>query len=465
MTEIIQRKLNDSAWVRWTALILIALTMFFGYMFVDMMSPLQSMIEAQRGWTPDVFGMYGSSEFIFNVFGFLILAGIILDKMGVRFTGMLSASLMFIGACIKYYGVSDAFIGTGAEAWLNSWWVSFPASAKLASLGFMIFGCGMEMAGITVSKTIAKWFEGKEMALAMGLERAIARVGVFAVFSISPWLANMAPATVVRPVAFCTLLLLIGLLTYTVFTFMDRKLDKQLGLDSRGNNSSEEEFRISDLGKIFSSKVFWIVAILCVLYYSAIFPFQRFATNMLESNLGVTAQTAADIFRWFPMGAMILTPLLGWFLDHKGKGATMLMIGAILMFICHMTFALVPLTPAIAFSAIILLGLSFSLVPAALWPSVPKLVDNRYMGSAYATIFWIQNLGLMAFPMIIGWVLNKVNPGVGEAIKAGEHVSYNYTVPMLIFASLGVLAFLLAFWLKLEDRKKHYGLELPNIKK
>ena len=217
MTEIIQRKLNDSAFVRWTALILIALTMFFGYMFVDMMSPLQSMIEAQRGWTPDVFGMYGSSEFIFNVFGFLILAGIILDKMGIRFTGVLSASLMFIGASIKYYGVSDAFIGSGIETWLNSWWVSFPGSAKLASLGFMIFGCGMEMAGITVSKTIAKWFEGKEMALAMGLEMAIARVGVFAVFTISPWLANMAPATVVRPVAFCTLLLLIGLLTAVLF--------------------------------------------------------------------------------------------------------------------------------------------------------------------------------------------------------------------------------------------------------
>lgn len=317
MTEIIQRKLNDSAFVRWTALILIALTMFFGYMFVDMMSPLQSMIEAQRGWTPDVFGMYGSSEFIFNVFGFLILAGIILDKMGIRFTGVLSASLMFIGASIKYYGVSDAFIGSGIETWLNSWWVSFPGSAKLASLGFMIFGCGMEMAGITVSKTIAKWFEGKEMALAMGLEMAIARVGVFAVFTISPWLANMAPATVVRPVAFCTLLLLIGLLTYVVFTFMDRKLDKQLGLDAKGNNSSEEEFRVSDLGKIFGSKVFWIVAMLCVLYYSAIFPFQRFATNMLESNLGVSAQTAADIFRWFPMGAAAITPLLGSYLDHK----------------------------------------------------------------------------------------------------------------------------------------------------
>ena len=433
MTEIIQRKLNDSAWVRWTALILIALTMFFGYMFVDMMSPLQSMIEAQRGWTPDVFGMYGSSEFIFNVFGFLILAGIILDKMGVRFTGMLSASLMFIGACIKYYGVSDAFIGTGAEAWLNSWWVSFPASAKLASLGFMIFGCGMEMAGITVSKTIAKWFEGKEMALAMGLEMAIARVGVFAVFSISPWLANMAPATVVRPVAFCTLLLLIGLLTYTVFTFMDRKLDKQLGLDSRGNNSSEEEFRISDLGKIFSSKVFWIVAILCVLYYSAIFPFQRFATNMLESNL-----------------------------DHKGKGATMLIFGAVLMTVCHLIFAFVlPAYPStlVAYGAIIILGISFSLVPAALWPSVPKIMETRYLGSAYSLIFWIQNIGLCLFPAVIGYALKFSNPGHVDG------TAYNYTLPMVIFASCGIAAMLLGLWLKAEDRKKNYGLELPNIKK
>ena len=321
MAETIQRKLNDSPAARWTALLLIASTMFFGYMFVDLMSPLQSMIEAQRGWTPDVFGMYGSSEFILNVFGFLILAGIILDKMGVRFTGQLSASLMFIGACLKYYAVSDSFAGSGIETWLGSWWTSFPASAKLASLGFMIFGCGMEMAGITVSKAIAKWFEGKEMALAMGLEMAIARVGVFAIFSISPWLADMAPATVVRPVAFCTALLLIGLLTFVIFSFMDRKLDKQLGLDSRGGGGSEEEFKVSDLKYILSSKVFWIIAFLCVLYYSAIFPFQRFATNMLESNLGVSAQTAADIFRWFPMGAAAITPFLGRYLDHKGKAA------------------------------------------------------------------------------------------------------------------------------------------------
>ncbi len=460
MTEILQRKLNDSRLARWTALILIALTMFFGYMFVDLMSPLQSLIEAQRGWTPDVFGMYGSSEFILNVFGFLILAGIILDKMGIRFTGELSASLMFVGACIKYYAISDAFIGSGLEAWLNGWWTSFPASAKLASLGFMIFGCGCEMAGITVSKAIAKWFEGKEMALAMGLEMAIARVGVFAVFTLSPKLAAIAPETVVRPVAFCTVLLLIGLLTFSVFTFMDRKLDRQLGVDAKGGGSPDEEFRVSDLGKIFSSKVFWIVAMLCVLYYSAIFPFQRFATNMLESNLGISASTAAGIFRWFPMGAAAITPILGSYLDHKGKGATMLIFGAVLMTACHLTFALLlPAFPStfLAYGAIIVLGISFSLVPAALWPSVPKIMETRYLGSAYSLIFWIQNIGLCLFPSIIGYALKISNPGHIDG------TAYNYTVPMLIFAGCGVAALLLGLWLKVEDRKKGYGLEKPNI--
>ncbi len=461
MVEIIQRKINDSTWARWTALILIALMMFFGYMFVDLMSPLQSMIEAQRGWTSDVFGMYGSSEFIFNVFGFLILAGIILDKMGIRFTGELSASLMFIGACIKYYAISDGFTDTALAEWLGSWWVTMPASAKLASLGFMIFGCGCEMAGITVSKAIAKWFDGKEMALAMGLEMAIARVGVFAIFSISPWLANMAPASVVRPVAFCTVLLLIGLLTFTIFTFMDRKLDKQIG-EQNTSGESEEAFRVSDLGKILSSKVFWIIAMLCVLYYSAIFPFQRFATNMLESNLNISAATAANIFRWFPMGAAAITPILGNFLDRKGKGATMLIFGAVLMTLCHLIFAFVlPAYPStwVAYAAIVVLGVSFSLVPAALWPSVPKIVETRYLGSAYSLIFWIQNIGLCAFPAIIGYALKVSNPNHIEG------TAYNYTTSMLIFASCGVAAMLLGFWLKAEDRQKKYGLELPNIKK
>ena len=469
MTQTIKKYLNDSFAARWAALILIALAMFFAYMFVDVMSPLQSLIEKSRGWDGSVFGTYAASEYFLNVCGFLILAGIILDKMGVRFTGILSTSLMVVGASIKYIGITDWFQATEFCQWLNSWWVALPGSAKLASLGFMIFGCGCEMAGITVSKAIAKWFNGKEMALAMGLEMALARVGVFFIFTISPRLAGIGglDASVVRPVAFCTALLLIGLLCYTIFCLLDKKLDAQRG-ELNAASDPEEEFRLSDIVKIFSSRLFWIVAMLCVLYYSAIFPFQKFAANMLQSNLGISATEAADIFRWFPIGAACITPLLGWFLDRRGKGATMLILGAILMIVCHTIFALVlPAFPqkVIAYCAIIVLGLSFSLVPAALWPSVPKIMDKRYLGSAYSLIFWVQNFGLSGTPMLIGWALEKTNPGVAEQIAAGvDGVAYNYTVPMLLFAGLGVLALLFALWLKADDKRNGYGLELPNIK-
>ena len=466
MTQTIQKKLNDYAWARWGAMVLIALMMLFAHMFVDVISPLQELAQSQLGWTGDVFGTYAGSEYLLNVWGFLILAGIILDKMGIRFTGLTSAIIMVIGACIKFYAVSDWFAGTALESWLNSWWEAMPANAKLASLGFMIFGCGCEMAGITASKALAKWFEGKEMALAMGLEMALARVGVFAIFTISPRLAGEIDPTIVKPVAFCTALLFIGLLCYTIFCVMDKKFDKQLGA-SAVKGDSEEEFKFSDVINIFKSKLFWIVAMLCVLYYSAIFPFQKFATNMLQSNLDLSPEAAADIFRWFPIGAACITPLLGWFLDKKGKGATMLILGALLMIVCHLTFALVlPAFPnkIIAYTAIVVLGVSFSLVPASLWPSVPKIMDKRFLGSAYSLIFWVQNFGLSLTPMLVGWVLEKSNPGVAEQIEAGADVAYNYMFPMLVFVGLGVLALLFALLLKAMDKRKGYGLELPNIK-
>ena len=467
MTQTIRKNLNDYGWARWTAMVLIALMMLFAHMFVDVISPIKELIQVQRGWTSDIFGTYADSEYLLNVWGFLILAGIILDKMGLRFTGLASAITMIVGASIKFYAVSNAFIGTGLESWLNSWWTSFPASAKLASLGFMIFGCGCEMAGITASKAMAKWFEGKEMALALGLEMALTRVSVFLIFTISPRLAGIGGAypSVVRPVAFCLALLCIGLLFYSIFCVMDKKLDKQTG--AADNVDPEEECKFSDIGKIFSSKLFWIVAMLCVLYYSAIFPFQKFAANMLQSTLNLDATTAADIFRWFPIGAACVTPFMGWYLDKKGKGATMLILGALLMIVCHSIFALVlPAFPnkIIAFSAIILLGVSFSLVPAALWPSVPKIMDKRFLGSAYSLIFWVQNFGLSFTPMLIGYVLEASNPGVAEKIQAGEAAVYNYTYPMLVFVGLGVLALLFALYLKADDRRNGYGLELPNIK-
>ncbi len=454
MAEKLTKLINDSFVARWSALILISLMMFFTYMFVDVMSPLKSLIENSLGWDSGVFGTYAASEYILNVAGFLIIAGIILDKMGVRFTGTLSASLMVIGAAIKFVGITDWFQTTAFSAWLDSWWTALPSSAKMASLGFMIFGCGAEMAGTTVSKIIAKWFKGKEMALAMGLEMAIARLGVFAVMWLAPIIANRYNASVLAPVAFCSALLFVGLICFLIFTVMDRKLDNQfVEAGIKEEKSAEDEFRVKDLGKIFSSKMFWIVALLCVLYYSAIFPFQRYAPNFLEVTLNIDAGTASRLFSFFPILAMVLTPFLGIFLDLKGKGASMLMLGALIMIACHLSFAfLLPLYPHkwFAFMLIVILGVSFSLVPAALWPSVPKIIDEKILGSAYCLIFWVQNIGLSFVPLLIGKVL----------LHTG-----GYVAPMIIFSSFGVLAFIFSFLLKAEDRRKGYGLELPNIKK
>lgn len=465
--------LKDKAWARWTALVLLAGAMFFAYIFMDVLSPLQQYLQSENGWDPDAYGRFAGSETFLNVFVFfLIFAGIILDKMGVRFTAILSGGVMFIGGFINYYALTESFQTSGLHAFMenfinlpNTWWnitpfyEGMPASAKLSALGFMIFGCGCEMAGITVSRGIVKWFQGKEMALAMGTEMALARVGVAVVVIGSPFIATLGDnINVSRSLAVAVLLLLIGLISFIVYAFMDKKLETEMGTSAE---EKDDPFKVSDLKYIFSSKVFWIVSLLCVLYYSAIFPFQKYAINMLQCNLGITAQEAGFVFFVFPLGAAAITPVLGNFLDKKGKGATMLIFGAILMIVCHLTFALVlPATQSeiIAYSAIILLGISFSLVPASLWPSVPKLVDNKLLGSAYAVIFWIQNIGLYAFPMIIGAVLTATNPGVENPLE------YNYTVPMLVFAGLGVLALILGVTLKALDAKNHYGLELPNIK-
>ena len=460
MTEILQKKLDDTPYARWVALMLISLMMFAAYLFLDVLSPLQTMLERELGWSSDTYGTVMGSVYSLNVFvGFLIIAGIILDKMGVRFTGLLSVSIMIVGALVKLYALSDYFVNGGfGYDLLNSFLVSIPVSAKLACVGFAIFGCGVEMAGITATKAIVRWFKGREMAFAMGLQLAISRLGLFVVLRVSPKIANGADPSVLKPVAIACLFLCVGLLAYIVFSIMDKKLDSKMV-----DGAEEEQFRISDIGKLFVSRPFMIIALFCVVYYSAIFPFQKFATSMIENRLGMSNDDAADLFSWFPIAAMVLTPLLGALVDWRGKGATMLIIGAVLVTICHLTFALIPLTDSIAYVAIGLLGISFSLVPAALWPAVPKLVAENSLGSAYSVIFWIQNIGLMMFPVVIGWTLRVANPGVSEKIALGEAATYDYTLPMLIFASLGVVAFALGVMLKIEDKRHDYGLEKPNV--
>lgn len=470
MSDQIQQKLSDSRSIRWTALILLAGAMFFAYIFVDILSPLQGLLQTQRGWDPVAYGHYAGSEPFLNVFVFfLIFAGIILDKMGVRFTAILSGIVMVIGAGLNWFAVTDVFEASSFKTFMDSilnlpdtwwnitpWYDGMPASAKLAAIGFMIFGCGTEMAGITVSRGIVKWFTGHELALAMGVEMAIARLGVAVVVVGSPLLASIHPVSVSRPVAAGLLLVCIALISFIAYGFMDKKLDAQGATEEK-----DDPFKVSDIGKILSSKMFWVVALLCVLYYSAIFPFQKYAINMLQCNLDFTDKQAGYVFFVFPLGAAAITPLLGNYLDRKGKGASMLILGAILMIACHLVFAfIVPATQSvvITLAAIVILGISFSLVPAALWPSVPKLIDQKLLGSAYALIFWIQNIGLYAFPMIIGSVLKATNPNITNPLE------YNYTAPMVVFASLGVFALLLGFYLKAIDKKGGYGLEEPNIK-
>jgi len=454
------KSLRESKTARWIALGLIATTMFFAYFFVDVASPLQSLFEKLYKWSPEVYGMLGGSEFFLNVFaGFLIISGIILDKMGIRFTLITSGLTMVTGAFIKFYAVTFVPI----EAHISILGMHLPSTALLAYVGFMIFGVGVEMAGITVSKTIVKWFKGKELALAMGLEMAVARLGVFAVFRLSPIFAEHGGVS--NSILWGLIFISIGFLTFLIYTFMDAALDKQEG--DRVQMESEDKFRLSDIGKIFSNPGFLAIAGLCVLFYSAIFPFQKFATDMLASKLHVPLKSAAALFSFFPIGAMILTPFIGLFLDKKGLGATLMLYGALLLTISHLIFALVPsdvFNYPIAIATIVILGTAFSLVPASMWPSVPKIVEERYLGSAYGLIFWIQNWGLLGVPILIGYVLSASNPGITPEALANGAV-YDYTMPELVFSAFGFLAIVLSFVLKAIDKKKGYGLDLPNIKK
>jgi MFS family permease len=471
MTDTAPKTIADSRAIRWICLFLVSLTMLAAYYFVDMIAPLQSLLEKNYHWTPSNYGFFSGSEYMLNVLGFLILSGIILDKAGIRFTGLMASGVMVTGALIKAYALSSTFNSGGpGYSLLGSFWTSMPATAKLASLGYAIFGIGVEMCGITASRAIVKWFAGRELALAMGMQLATARLGASLAFFFSAPIAGVKTVNgvlegqVLRPLYLGLALLSMGFLCFLTYTFFDAKLDRQTGKGKEGGDPTEE-FHLKDLGKIITNPGFLIISLLCVLFYSGVFPFLKYAVNMMQNKLGVSADVGGIISGLLPVGTIVLTPIVGGFLDAKGKGATMMIYGSALLMLAHLTFALAPLNMGIAVGSIVVLGIAFSLIPASMWPSVPKIVEERYLGSAYALVFWIQNIGLMFFPWLIGVILEMVNPGVAERIKAGDTAAaYSYTVPMLVFAGLGACAVLLAFALRSIDRRKGYGLELPNKK-
>lgn len=460
MTEAIRKTLRDSKTARWTALAVVAFTMLTGYYLTDVMAPLKPLLESQKGWSSTEYGFFTSAYGWFNVFlMMLILGGIILDKMGVRFTGLMSTSIMLIGAAMKYWAISTHSLDGQV---LFGW----KAQVMVAALGYAIFGVGVETAGITVSKIIVKWFKGKEMALAMGLEMATARLGTTLALATSAPVAK-AMNDVSVPILIALIMLCIGLISFILYVFMDKKLDASIEADNAIRPAEpEEEFKLSDISAIFTNKGWWYIAILCVLFYSAVFPFIKYAADLMVNKFGVKESLAGIIPSLLPLGTMVLTPTFGNLYDRKGKGASIMILGSLLIIFVHVMFSIPVFNHWLfAIFLIIILGISFSLVPSAMWPSVPKIIPEKQLGTAYSMIFWVQNWGLMGVPALIGWVLDKYCV-TGTKVVAGQTiVSYDYTLPMIIFTSLGVLALIFAFLLKAEDKKKGYGLELPNIQK
>ena len=463
MTEQ-KSSLRESKSARWVVLILVSFTMMCMYYLTDAMAPLQESLQGKLSWSASDYGLFTSGYGWFNVFLLmLIFSGMILDKLGTRFTGFLAIFIMLFGAGIKYWAISGYVDGT-VEFSIGSWQVFNGASksALYAGLGFGIFGVGCEMFGIAANKAVVRWFRGKEMALAIGLNTSTGRIGTaLAMFTPLP-LVNLTK-NVSSPVLLSIVLLLIGLLVFIFFTVLDKKLDQE---ESDAGIASDEEFKFSDVTDIAKNKAFWYIAILCVLFYSAVFPFIKFATNLIVQKFDVSDTYAGYIPALLPFSALLLTPVFGGISDKKGKGATIMIIGSLLLIFVHTMFSIPFLNqPVVAIILVVILGIGFSLVPSAMWPSVPKIIPEKQLGSAYALIFWIQNIGLMFIPLIIGLVLDKYGI-IGKTLENGKTVThYNYTIPMMIFTCLGLLALIFAFMLKAEDKKKGYGLEQPNIKK
>lgn len=453
MVQQIQKKLSDSAAARWAALAIVSVTMMFAYFFTDVMSPLEPLLTAAQedgglglGWTSDEYGFFSGSYGFFNVFlGLLFIGGIILDKFGIRFTGLMSTILMFGGALIKWWAVSNTFTGELFGYQMQVIW---------ACLGFALYGVGAEIAGITVSKVIVKWFTGHELALAMGAQVALARFGTAAALSFAlPFAKNMGAVS--ASIGLGAAMLCIGMLSFIVYNIMDKKEDAAVAASA---TEPEEGFKFSDLKLLFCNKGFWYITLLCLMFYAGVFPFLKFATKLMVIKYGVAEDIAGTIPSMLPYGTIVLTPLFGYVYDKVGKGATLMIIGSVLLTVVHAVFALPEVnTVAVAIVMMVLLGIAFGLVPSAMWPSVPKIIPMQLLGTAYAMIFYIQNIGLSMVPIWIGKI-NQANTDEATGL-------IDYTQTMTTFAGFGVVAIVIAVLLLIEDKKKGYGLQEANIKK
>jgi len=457
--EKLKTTLRDSAGMRWAMMLLVSMLMAANYYFYDALSPLKSILQEHLHFSSQDYGIVAGFYAFPNTFLLMaILGGIILDKMGIRPTGLLFAVFMLIGAFFTAYGATGYFNSGGiGYAFLNSFWTSYSPGLKMMALGMLIFGLGAETSIVVISKILVKWFKGYEIALAFAINLGIARIGTALAFNLSPRL--LLPDFWTFPIWFAVMLLLIGFLSFLIYTMFDVKLDRQIQSQA-SLLDAEEKFKLADLGKLFTNRSFIFITLLCVTFYAAVFPFLKYAPDFFYHKFGISRAASGDIASLLPYGTVLFTPLFGWFVDKKGKSASLMIYGSLMLVMVHLLFALTRFNPYVL---MVLLGIAFSLVPAAMWPSVAKIVPVHRIGTAYGTMFSVQNLGLFAIPILAGYILDSTNPGINpEAIEAGSKLIYTPTI--LMFVGFGVLGFIFALLLKWDDKTSGYGLELPSNK-
>ena len=437
--------------MRWSALGIVAFTMMAAYFVNDIMAPLKTMLESNLSWNSSDFGYFTGAYSFLNVFLLMLIwGGLMLDRFGIRLTGKLATILMVVGVALEYYGIT-------VKAADTTMIMGHKAGVFFASAGYSIFGVGAEVAGITVTKIIAKWFRGKEMGTAMGIQVALARIGSQAAYSVAIPIAKNTSLSM--PVIVGFILLVIGMFAFFAYSVMDKKLDKQ---DKFIEEEEESKFSFRDVKDILINPGFWLIALLCVLFYSCVFPFQKFASELMVNKYGISDDIAGTIVGLPALGALVLTPLFGSVVDRRGKAASIMMLGSFMLILVHLIYAIPFLNNwLIAITLMIVLGIAFSLVPSAMWPSVAKIFPARQLGTAYALIFFIQNIGLWGVPNLIGLILDKYCV-VGTS---GNANIYDYTLPMVVFTGFAVLSLIVAYLLKVANRRYGYNLEKPNISK